>query len=66
MEPCELHEITGCSICSGLDKRLAEQDRTPTIICARFGGKCSRCGEWHEPGQQLTHQGDVWVCCAED
>jgi hypothetical protein len=24
--PCDLHELTGCSICSGLDKKLAAED----------------------------------------
>lgn len=26
-QPCDLHELTGCSICSGLDKELAAEDR---------------------------------------
>ena len=25
-EPCDLHEITNCSTCSGLDKKLAKED----------------------------------------
>lgn len=24
--PCKLHELTGCSICSGLDKKLATEE----------------------------------------
>lgn len=26
VEPCDLHELTGCSICSGLDKKLAAEE----------------------------------------
>lgn len=29
-QPCDLHETTGCSICSGLDKKLAKEDAVPT------------------------------------
>jgi hypothetical protein len=28
--PCDLHELTGCSICSGLDKKLAAEDAQQT------------------------------------
>lgn len=28
VEVCELHEVSNCSICSGLDKRLQERERT--------------------------------------
>jgi hypothetical protein len=28
--PCDLHELTGCSICSGLDKKLAAENAETT------------------------------------
>lgn len=47
-EPCELHELTGCSICSGLDKKMAaeEHEEMPAQSApwfARYSGVCARC-----------------------
>ena len=35
-EPCGLHEFTGCSICSGLDKKLAAEEAAADTLWMRF------------------------------
>lgn len=67
-QPCELHELTGCSICSGLDKKLAaEEFEVPAHgyqIEARWAGKCPKCGEEWPVGQAIyLTSASVWICC---
>jgi hypothetical protein len=67
--PCDLHELTGCSICSGLDKKLAaeetntgpltwEQIQTlgsppPGHAWAQWPGRCAGCGEPFDSGDPI-------------
>jgi len=39
LEPCEKHEVSNCSICSGLDKRLQDAERRPPGSGRRPGRK---------------------------
>lgn len=69
-EPCDLHELTGCSICSGLDKRIVAGERktfepTGQSMCARYAGKCPRCGEWFDVSTRIYRTEAGWVCCPE-
>jgi hypothetical protein len=68
-QPCELHELTGCSICSGLDKQQTKEDRelswqewtgigmpervAPGVVKARYAGKCAGCGEAYPVGETI-------------
>lgn len=67
-EPCDLHELTGCSICSGLDKRLAESEKEtfelngPTAY-ALFPGKCPKCGESFAVSTMIYRTDAGWICC---
>lgn len=67
--PCDLHELTGCSICSGLDKKLAaEESQTgaltweqvmelgsppPGHCWVMWPGKCAKCGERFDAGEPI-------------
>lgn len=69
LEPCDLHELTGCSICTGVDRTysasLVEQattwEDTPVprrieggpTIRARFAGHCAGCGRSYPPGEPI-------------
>lgn len=37
-EPCFLHEITNCSTCTGLDKKLAAEESFPTFDVGGWNG----------------------------
>lgn len=66
MEPCELHEITNCSVCTGLDKKLAAQDRSEfrPVTQAKFESKCVSCGETYPAGTTIYLNDDNWwTCC---
>lgn len=62
-QPCELHELTGCSICSGLDKQLqAEEEQetapqwlAPGVVAAGWPGKCAGCGADYPAGTPIRH-----------
>ena len=74
-EPCNLHEITNCSICTGLDKeQLAEDTGTlwsdfgqyrplGTVFAAQRAGRCASCGHRFEAGADIRWSSDVsgWV-----
>lgn len=67
-EPCKLHEITRCSVCTGLDKRLArERFRLalfPPTIEARHPGQCPKCEQSFDVGTPITlTMGLEWICC---
>jgi hypothetical protein len=76
-EPCELHELTGCSICSGLDKKLAAEDAPvdletlgsppPGHAWAQWPGRCAGCREPYDRGDMIrfskTADGFVGTCC---
>lgn len=66
-KPCELHEITNCSTCSGLDKKLAAEENlsaTGPFAPALFPGKCPKCGEWYDRGILIYLTVDThWICC---
>lgn len=70
VEPCFLHEITNCSICTGLDKKLAAEEREsfelngPTAY-ALYPGKCPKCGEQFEVGKLIYRTEAGWICCPE-
>lgn len=61
--PCLLHEVTNCSICSGLDKQRAKDDREPDgpVIAARHPGKCAICGEPFDVGRAIRHFPVGWA-----
>lgn len=76
--PCDLHEMTGCSICSGLDKKLAKEDAPVDIMTlgspppghawAQYPGKCAGCGTAYEIGEPIrfSRSANGWVpavCC---
>lgn len=76
--PCDLHEMTGCSICSGLDKKLAKEDAPVDIMTlgspppghawAQWPGKCAGCGTAYEIGEPIrfSRSANGWVpavCC---
>lgn len=60
-QPCDLHEMTGCSICSGLDKKLkAEKEAetvperiAPGVVWAVWPGKCAFCGADFPQGEAI-------------
>jgi hypothetical protein len=74
--PCDLHELTNCSICTGADKRHeaslqeSEYDRGalprlpggPTIH-AKFSGSCAGCGRRYPAGTPIHHSSeyDGWI-----
>lgn len=68
-EPCDLHEITNCSVCSGLDKKLADAEREDFTPAGPFGpavflGKCPKCGEFIDVGALIYLTVDThWICC---
>lgn len=76
--PCDLHELTGCSICSGLDKKLAKEDTEVDIMTlgspppghawCQWATKCAGCGEAIERGEPIRFSklANGWVgavCC---
>lgn len=68
VEPCDLHEIGNCSTCSGLDKKLASEEREsfelvgPTAY-ALFPGKCPKCGEFFDVSAKIYRTEAGWICC---
>lgn len=77
LEPCELHEVTNCSICTGQDKKFEaslepsyDQDRGvapligggPTIF-AHYPGTCASCGRRWQEGDPIhrPRDGDGWI-----
>jgi hypothetical protein len=67
-QPCDLHELTGCSICSGLDKKLAaEEKETFTVIGpairSEYPGKCPKCGDFFPGGTAISYTEAGWICC---
>lgn len=65
-EPCLLHEITNCSTCSGLDKRIAAEEKpewTGGVWTATHPGKCPRCGEYFDAGTAIYSSDSGWMCC---
>lgn len=70
LEPCELHEVSNCSICTGVDKKyeasleLPSYDRDgevlPVIpggptIWSKFPGTCTSCGRRWQDGEPIHH-----------
>ena len=64
-EPCELHEITNCSTCSGLDKKLAAEkfETVGQSWTAMYPGKCPKCGDEYNPGTLIHRTESGWICC---
>lgn len=66
LEPCALHEITNCSACSGLDKKLAAEEREYGIFLpvgiASHPDKCSKCGEFFPAGTTIRKTDAGWIC----
>jgi hypothetical protein len=76
IEPCELHEITNCSICTGLDKMLAAE-QAPSYAAevgrvaglppghrrAQWDGSCKSCGTEYDAGEviRFSKTADGWV-----
>ena len=75
-EPCDLHELTNCAICSGAAAKHEEslrelvQDRGAapyipggTTIFASFPGSCMDCGRRFEKGDLIhSRRGqDGWI-----
>jgi hypothetical protein len=61
-QPCDLHELTGCSICSGLDKQLAAEDAealpkriAPGVVLSAWPGKCAFCGADFPKGEAIRY-----------
>lgn len=77
VEPCDLHAVSNCSMCSGLDKRLQAQTRQrgtgsrrvrferlpPGGVHARYSGRCAGCGVFYEAGEAVRYSdiADGWV-----
>jgi hypothetical protein len=67
-EPCDLHELTGCSICSGLDKKLAAEEQEtfelngPTAY-ALYSGKCPKHEGYFTAGTKIYRSEADWICC---
>lgn len=65
LTPCDLHEVTNCSICTGADKAYEETLREPTpegppphisggvTIWAQFPGHCAQCGHSYQPNAAI-------------
>lgn len=76
-EPCELHEITNCSICTGADKaeKKAEQTREeellakPGYVRSTLGGRCAKCQCYFPVGSVIRYseanKGWVSMSCCE-
>lgn len=77
-QPCDLHEMTGCSICSGLDKKLAAENGPVDLMTlgspppghawAQWPGKCAGCGDNFDRGDPIrfSRSANGWVgavCC---
>lgn len=72
-----IHDLdpASCAVCNGAVKRAAEQERSlrragghGPWFEARWGGKCSACGEEFEAGTVIRSDGDDgWQCgeCGE-
>lgn len=62
-QPCSLHEITGCSICSGLDKQLKAEEEAestpervgPGVVLSAWPGKCAGCGADFPKGEAIRY-----------
>lgn len=62
---CELHEVSNCSVCSGLDKKLAKEDAPvdletlgsppPGYTWAQWPGKCVGCGQDFDRGEPIQY-----------
>lgn len=62
---CELHEVSNCSVCSGLDKKLAKEDAPvdletlgsppPGYTWAQWPGKCAGCGQDFDRGEPIRY-----------
>jgi hypothetical protein len=68
--PCPLHEITNCSVCTGLDKKRDrerfELAMFPPRIVARHPGICPKCKQFFDVGMPITMtMGQEWICCDE-
>jgi hypothetical protein len=76
LEPCDLHEVSNCSICTGADKRyvasleepMYDRGLPPRIpggptIFARHVGHCTGCGRRWEPGDAIHRDPELdgWV-----
>ena len=65
-EPCELHEVSNCSTCSGLDKQLTAEEsfeRLGPFTPAQISGKCPKCGESFDVGTLVYVTDGGWICC---
>lgn len=77
MSPCDLHEVTNCTYCTGNDKRFEESlvDPEPDAstplpvipggptIRARFAGNCKSCGRRYQVNEGIHHDRDAdgWI-----
>lgn len=76
LAPCDLHELTNCSICTGVGKRFEATLAEPVVdrglppripggptIFARYGGTCAGCGRRYEINDAIHHdrEQDGWV-----
>lgn len=75
--PCELHELTNCSFCTGTDKNFERslEDSAPDpsapiprfpggpTIRANYAGNCTQCGRRYPQGSFIYHskEADGWV-----
>lgn len=75
-QPCEKHELTNCSICTGVDKQFDsslteaayDQGLPPRIaggptIFANFAATCASCGRRYPKGEPIHHsrEDDGWI-----
>jgi hypothetical protein len=43
VEPCELHEVSGCAQCSGRDRTMVVVDEDSAPFKAKYPGQCDEC-----------------------
>jgi len=75
-EPCEMHELTNCAICTGQDQKFRADLAEPQVdrgllprlpggptIQARFAGTCAGCGRRYFQGDPIHHSRDYdgWI-----
>ena len=75
-EPCEKHELTNCSICTGKDRKFRASLEEPqydrgalpkipggATIFANYPSTCAGCGRRYPKGEPIHHSQDHdgWV-----
>lgn len=72
LEPCEKHEVSNCSFCTGADAAYEQSLRDPVVdrglppripggptIFARHYGRCTGCGRGYDVGDAIHYPRDT-------